>query len=99
MARADPRSPPRRTRARVPRVRDSWPERGRLALTLRGQRQMSSAEVAEAMGISVTTVEIYVSRGLAALRENSRTLLPHRYPLTAHAFQVGVFRPLTAHAF
>jgi len=62
----------------VQRVLESLPERCRLALTLRWQRQMSYAEVAEAMGISVKTVEIYVSRGLAALRESSRTLLPHR---------------------
>jgi len=39
---------------------------------------MSYAEVAEAMEISVKTVEIYVSRGLAALRENYRTFLLHR---------------------
>ena len=64
--------------AAVRRVLDSLPERCRLALTLRWQRQMSYAEVAEAMEISVKTVEIYVSRGLAALRENYRTLLPHR---------------------
>ena len=57
---------------------DSLPERCRLALTLRWQRQMSYAEVAEAMEISVKTVEIYVSRGLAALRENYRTFLLHR---------------------
>ena len=63
--------------AAVQRVLDHLPERCRLALTLRWQRQMSYAEVAEAMGISVKTVEIYVSRGLAALRESSETLLPY----------------------
>ncbi len=63
--------------AAVQRVLESLPERCRLALTLRWQRQMSYAEVAEAMGISVKTVEIYVSRGLAALRESYRTFLPH----------------------
>jgi RNA polymerase sigma-19 factor, ECF subfamily len=62
----------------VQRVLDQLPERCRLALVLRWQRQMSYAEVAEAMGISVKTVEIYVGRGLAALRENYRTFLPHR---------------------
>ena len=64
--------------AAVQRVLDHLPERCRLGLTLRWQRQMSYAEVAEAMEISVKTVEIYVSRGLAALRESSRTFLPHR---------------------
>ena len=64
--------------AAVKRVLEGLPERCRLALTLRWQRQMSYAEVAEAMGISVKTVEIYVGRGLAALRESYGTFLPHR---------------------
>lgn len=63
--------------AAVERVLARLPERCRLALTLRWQRQMSYAEVAEAMGISVKTVEIYVGRGFAALRENYRALLPY----------------------
>jgi RNA polymerase sigma-19 factor, ECF subfamily len=60
--------------AAVERVLGGLPERCRLALTLRWRRQMSYAEVAGAMGISVKTVEIYVGRGLAALRENYRTI-------------------------
>ena len=61
----------------VERVLARLPERCRLALTLRWQRQMSYAEVAEAMGIAVKTVETYVGRGLAALRDNYRALLPY----------------------
>ena len=64
--------------AAVERVLDRVPERCRLALTLRWQRQMSYAEVAAAMGISVKTVEIYVGRGLAILRESYQSLAPHR---------------------
>jgi RNA polymerase sigma-70 factor (ECF subfamily) len=63
--------------AAVQRALDHLPERCRLALTLRLQRQMSYAEVADAMGISVKTVEIYIGRGLAALRANHESLLPH----------------------
>lgn len=62
----------------VERVLARLPERCRLALTLRWQRQMSYAEVAEVMGVSVKTVEIHVTRGLADLREHYRELLPHR---------------------
>jgi RNA polymerase sigma-70 factor, ECF subfamily len=62
----------------VQRVLARLPERCRLALTLRWQRQMSYAEVAEVMGVSVKTVEIHVTRGLAALREHYQELLPHR---------------------
>ncbi len=62
----------------VERVLGRLPERCRLALALRWQRQMSYAEVAAAMGISVKTVEIYVGRGLAALRKSYQTLAPHR---------------------
>jgi RNA polymerase sigma-70 factor (ECF subfamily) len=64
--------------AAIKKVLDSLPERCRLAVTLRWQRQMSYAEVARAMGISVKTVEIYVGRGLAALRANYQSLSPHR---------------------
>ena len=64
--------------AAVERVLDVVPERCRLALTLRWQRQMSYAQVAAAMGISVKTVEIYVGRGLAILRESYQSLAPHR---------------------
>jgi RNA polymerase sigma-19 factor, ECF subfamily len=64
--------------AAIQKVLSALPERCRLALTLRWQRQMSYAEVAEAMGISVKTVEIHVGRGLAALRESYRNRLPRR---------------------
>jgi len=63
--------------AAVRRALDHLPERCRLALTLRLQRQMSYAEVADAMGISVKTVEIYIGRGIAALRESYESLRPH----------------------
>ena len=53
------------------------PERSRLALTLRWQRQLSYAEVAEVMGVSVKAVELHISRGLAALREHRQALLPY----------------------
>jgi RNA polymerase sigma-70 factor (ECF subfamily) len=61
----------------VERVLEQLPERCRLALMLRWQRQMSHAEVAEVMGISVKTVETYVTRGVAALKESYERLLPY----------------------
>ena len=64
--------------AAVERLLHRLPQRCRLALTLRWRRQMSYAEVARAMGISVKTVEIYVGRGLAVLRESYQSLAPHR---------------------
>lgn len=63
--------------AAVQRVLDQLPTRCRQAITLRWQRRMTYAEVAEVMGISVKTVEIYVTRGLAALRQNFGDLLPY----------------------
>jgi RNA polymerase sigma-70 factor (ECF subfamily) len=45
------------------------PERCRTALILRWQRRMSYAEIAEAMGISVKTVEVHLARGIKMLRE------------------------------
>jgi DNA-directed RNA polymerase specialized sigma24 family protein len=39
---------------------------------------MSYAEIADAMQISVKTVEIYVGRGLAALRQHAESLRHHR---------------------
>lgn len=54
------------------------PERCRLALTLRWQQQMSYAEIAEAMGISVKSVEVYLRRAMIALRAAHTTLEPHR---------------------
>jgi RNA polymerase sigma-70 factor (ECF subfamily) len=61
----------------VERVLEQLPERCRLALTLRWQRRMSYAEVADVMGISVKTVETYVTRGVAALRDSYERLLPY----------------------
>jgi RNA polymerase sigma-70 factor, ECF subfamily len=56
----------------VRRVLDELPTRCRIAVTLRWQRQLSYAEVAEVMGISVKTVEIYLTRGAKTLRERYR---------------------------
>ncbi len=64
--------------AALERVLAQVPERCRHALMLRWQQQMSYAEVAEAMGISVKAVEVYVRRGLIALRKCHATLAPHR---------------------
>ena len=44
------------------------PARCRMAVTLRWQRRMSYAEIAETMGIAVHTVEVYVTRALRELR-------------------------------
>ncbi len=62
----------------VRRLLAELPERCRLALTLRWQREMSYAEIAEAMGISIKTVEIHLARGAKALRERYRELFPDR---------------------
>jgi len=45
------------------------PERCRLVMRLRWQEELSYAEIAEAMGISVKGVEKQLARGLQALRE------------------------------
>jgi RNA polymerase sigma-70 factor (ECF subfamily) len=45
------------------------PERCRLVVHLRWREQMSHAQIAEIMGISVKGVEIQLTRGLARLRE------------------------------
>jgi RNA polymerase sigma-70 factor, ECF subfamily len=47
---------------------ESLPERCRLVMRLRWQEQLSYAEIAEAMGISVKGVEKQLARGLQALR-------------------------------
>ncbi|MFL5518912.1 MAG: RNA polymerase sigma-70 factor [Gemmatimonadales bacterium] len=51
------------------------PERCRMAVTLRWQRQLSYAEIAEAMGISVNTVEVYITRSCRAVRERYASVL------------------------
>jgi RNA polymerase sigma-70 factor (ECF subfamily) len=43
-------------------------DRCRLAVTLRWRRQLTYAEIAEAMGISIKTVEIYITRGTKVVR-------------------------------
>jgi RNA polymerase sigma-19 factor, ECF subfamily len=48
---------------------ESLPERCRLVMHLRWREQLSYAQVAEVMGISVKGVENQLARGLKALRE------------------------------
>jgi RNA polymerase sigma-70 factor, ECF subfamily len=48
---------------------ESLPERCRLVMHLRWREQLSYAEIADVMGISVKGVENQLSRGLKALRE------------------------------
>ena len=55
-------------RARVNAAVESLPERCRLVMHLRWREQMSHAEVAAVMGISVKGVEMQLARGLRALR-------------------------------
>lgn len=45
------------------------PERRRLAVTLRWQHQMTHAEIAHALGISVKGVEVQLSRAFKSLRK------------------------------
>ena len=57
------------------RLRDaieSLPERCRLVMQLRWQEQMSHAEIAAVMGISLKGVEAHLARGLQALRQRFR---------------------------
>lgn len=48
---------------------DLLPERRRLTVILRWQQQMSHAEIARVMGISVKTVEVQLGRALAFFRK------------------------------
>jgi RNA polymerase sigma-70 factor (ECF subfamily) len=59
----------REARTGVARALAALPERCRLVMQLRWRDQLSYAEIAEAMGISVKGVENQLSRGLKALRE------------------------------
>jgi RNA polymerase sigma-70 factor, ECF subfamily len=59
----------RETTAGVARALAALPGRCRLVMQLRWRDQLSYAEIAEAMGISVKGVENQLSRGLKALRE------------------------------
>jgi RNA polymerase sigma-70 factor (ECF subfamily) len=54
--------------ARVARALDALPERCRLAMRLRWREQLSYAEIAAALGISIKGVESQLARGLHALR-------------------------------
>lgn len=62
----------------VQEVLGALPERCRLAVTLRWQRQFSYGEIAEAMGISVNTVEVYITRACRAVRERYAALQQNR---------------------
>ena len=55
--------------ARLEAAFNALPERAATALRLRWREELSYAEIAEAMGISVKGVEKLLSRGLRALRE------------------------------
>ncbi len=44
------------------------PERCRMAVVLRWQRQLSYAEIGEVMGIAVKTVEVYITRACREVR-------------------------------
>lgn len=54
--------------ARLRDALEALTPRQRLAITLRWQRHLSNAEIAEAMGISVTAVELLVARAFKTLR-------------------------------
>jgi RNA polymerase sigma-70 factor (ECF subfamily) len=56
------------SRRRLSGAIDALPERTRLAITLRWHQEMSHAEIAEAMDISVKGVEKALSTGMAKLR-------------------------------
>lgn len=63
--------------AAIASVLGHLPERCRMAFTLRCQRHMTYAEVAEVMGVSVKSVEVYMSKVLAALRQGYDKLNPY----------------------
>ncbi len=53
------------------RALDRLSKRQRLAVTLRYYEDMSEAEIAEVLGVSVGTVKSTVSRAMAKLREDA----------------------------
>jgi RNA polymerase sigma-70 factor (ECF subfamily) len=55
--------------ARLGEALDGLTPRQRLAITLRWQRQLTNAEIAEVMGVSITAVELLFSRAFRTLRE------------------------------
>ena len=59
-------------RDRLRAALDALPERCRLVMHLRWEEQLSHAEIAEVMGITVKGVERQLARGLRALRDRAR---------------------------
>jgi RNA polymerase sigma-70 factor (ECF subfamily) len=57
-------------------VVDRLPERRRIVVILRWQQQMSYAEIAGVLGISVKTVEVQMGRALAFFRQQLAHLRP-----------------------
>ena len=66
--------------AAVWEVVQTLPRRARAVVVLRYYEQLSEAETAEALGISVGTVKSQTSRALAALRERTPAALDPRNP-------------------
>lgn len=64
--------------AAIERAIAHLPDRCREALALRWRHGLSYSDIAEVLGVSIKSVEVYVSRGLAVLREQYHTLLPYR---------------------
>jgi RNA polymerase sigma-70 factor (ECF subfamily) len=58
--------------AALQRAIDALPPRPRQILQMRLQRQLSYRQIAEELGIAVKTVEMHLTRGLAALRLSLR---------------------------
>ena len=65
---ADARLEAEELHARLERALEALPDRCRLAMRLRWREQLSHAEIAVALGISVKGVESQLARGLQALR-------------------------------
>jgi RNA polymerase sigma-70 factor (ECF subfamily) len=64
----------------IERALAELPPRCRNAVILRWQREMSYAEIAEAMGISIKAVEAHLTRAAKRLRTHLPALLPHLIP-------------------
>jgi RNA polymerase sigma-70 factor, ECF subfamily len=71
-AHADHALDAREARSQLRSAIESLPERCRLVMQLRWQEQMSHAEIAVVMGISLKGVEAQLARGLQALRQRIR---------------------------
>jgi RNA polymerase sigma-70 factor, ECF subfamily len=59
-------------RSRLRAALEALPERCRLVMQLRWEEQLTHAEIAEVLGITVKGVERQLSRGLRALRDRTR---------------------------